>query len=131
MRMRGGLFVRIASAANWHGIGWGFLAIGVAMAWLAAQLVWRFAERAAVTAGPSGLNMHGMFGAFVPWSEVRSVRFSPVKPAAIEIALDRPRPGLFNPIPKRRHRIVGVEVGEGGGRVFAEAAERLRRQAGA
>ncbi|MEP9357848.1 PH domain-containing protein [Sphingomonas sp. KR3-1] len=131
MEMRGGIFVRIAASADWHGIGWGYLAIGLVMAWFAVQFVWRFAERVAVTAGPNGLRMRGMFGGFVPWHDVEHVRFSPGKPAGIEIALKRAQPGLFNPIPRTVHRIVGVETDNGAGFAFAETAERLRTGAGA
>lgn len=118
--------LQVASQFEFGGIGWAYLAFGLAMAWLATQFAWRFAERVAVIAEPRGLILYGMFGRAVPWRDVEAVRFLPGKAPVIEILLKRPRPGLFDPIPRKRHRIGGTETDNGAGAAFAAAAERFR-----
>ena len=129
MHGRGAGIIRIAALADANGIGWGFLALGLLAAWLAVQLLWRFVERIAVTAGPHGLEMRGMFGASVPWRDVVRVAVVPSPKPAIEIVLARGYPGLFNPLRRTQHLLVGVDTDNGAGAHFAAAADAFRTAA--
>ena len=129
MHGRGGGIIRIAALADANGIGWGFLALGLVAAWLAVQLLWRFVERVAVTAGPDGLEMRGMFGASVPWRDVVRVAVVPSPKPGIEIVLGRGYPGLFNPLRQTQYLLLGVDTDNGAGARFAAAADAFRTAA--
>ena len=128
---RNGWMVELVAAMSAGGIGWGFLAIALAMALLAMQLGWRIVERVAVRANSRGLWVGGPFGRFVPWSGVSEVRFSVFpNPPALEIVFSEPQPGPFSPLRRTRLRLARVEHDGGEAVTFAAEAERLRIAAG-
>lgn len=128
---RNGWMVEIVAAMTAGGVGWGFLAIALAMALLAVQLGWRIFDRVAVRASARGLRIGGPFGRFVPWDGVREVRFAPFpKPPSLEIRFIDPQPAPFSPFRRDRVRIAGVEHEGGEAAAFAAEADRLRAAAG-
>lgn len=124
---RGGGFLRMAATMSAGGVGWGFLALSACAAWVAAQMSWRFAEHVALSAGPAGLRMHGMFGRGVRWELVEELRIEARgKQTGIALTFSVPQPGFFSPVRSRHHWTAGVDLDGGAGEAFETAAARWR-----
>lgn len=124
---RGSGLLHLAAGMRSGGIGWGFLGLSLCVAGMAAQMIWRFAEHVALTAKPTGLRLHGMFGRHVGWELVEELRIETRgKQTGVALSFLVPRPGAFNPIRSRNHWITGIDLDGDAGVAFVAAASRWR-----
>ncbi len=115
----------MVDALSWGGVGWGALAVFAILAWFGVQLIWRFAERVALTADPRGLRTHGMFGQRVAWRAVEAIGIETRgRRTGLAITFVSPQPSLFNPIRHRAHWIVGLDLDGEAAAAFVAIAQR-------